>query len=394
MKSTFTVLTLLNFLRDVSISQTFQVKPTLHSRRTNSLHHGASSPLFASPLTLSPERQESETEQEEESYSVRAPLKFIGPYPCLGVRFPNLATAAQRERNESGITLDFVLDTAANINTLNAQVAQELSLQVTGQAAPGMATTGAFGGDLPTYYLGDVQLEGLGESIFMQNLTASAVPIASPASAGILSLAFLQSFGGGVEFDWQGNIETGIPPSLTFYADDVSNATQGRQCVSISRIPVTQLPSVEVEINGHIFPALLDTGSPVTVLNAQAAQQAGISTVLPNEQKPRNLLAALQGRFQEAQAAAKGQVLSIYGAQGKRINLVQSTDKLNVRIPTRDEGGSVDFEESHVYVGDLPGLAALQGLGVDTPPAVVLGMDVLRRRSHMFFRPIVDEVWL
>lgn len=54
---------------------------------------------------------------------VRAPLKFVGPYPCLALRFPHLATSSQRSRNETGISLDFVLDTAANTNTINAQVA-------------------------------------------------------------------------------------------------------------------------------------------------------------------------------------------------------------------------------------------------------------------------------
>ena len=37
-------------------------------------------------------------DDEEESTSVTSFLKFIGPYPCLPLRFPNLATSSQRER--------------------------------------------------------------------------------------------------------------------------------------------------------------------------------------------------------------------------------------------------------------------------------------------------------
>lgn len=397
MVSTYTALVLLNVLCFVFLSSAFHVQPFICHGHPTHRHGGVDSPLWASQSTQPLDQQEEAPTREhgDGTYSVRAPLKYIGPYPSLGVRFPHLATAAQVGRNESGVTLDFVLDTAANTNTINAQVAQALNLEVTGQAAPGMSSTGAIEGDLPTYYFGDMQLEGLGESVFMRNLTASALPVAGPASAGLLSLAFFQSIGGGVEFDWLGDTEAGRPPSLTFYATDVTNATQGRTCVPISRIPVTQLPSVELEINGHVFPALLDTGSPVTVLNAEAAKQAGISTILSKDaEKPRNPLDALQRRFQVSQAASKGQVLSMLDSQGKRINLVQSAEKWRICMPGRDGDSSVDFEEGHVYVGDLPGLAALEGLGVDAPPAVVLGMDVLRRRSHMFFRPQVDELWL
>jgi hypothetical protein len=39
------------------------------------------------------------------------------------------------------------------------------------------------------------------------------------------------------------------------------------------------LPSVTIKVNGVEMKALLDTGSPITVLNAQAAKLAGIETV-------------------------------------------------------------------------------------------------------------------
>jgi hypothetical protein len=324
---------------------------------------------------------------------VRAPLKYVGPYPCLGVRFPHLSTASQRERNETGVTLDFVLDTGANTNTINAQVAQQLSLNATGYAAPGVGTAGPIEGDLPTYLLGDLQLEGLGEEIFMSKLTASALPIASPASAGLLSLAFFHAFEGGVDFAWGRKEE---PPSLTFFSRRFVSATAGRQRVHIKRIPAIQLPTVEVMINGQLFPALLDTGSPVTVMNAKAAQKAGVATVEdPNPaKKSKNPFAAFAGRVQQANAASRGDVLSIFGAGGKQVNLLKSLDPVGLQMPTtEDTEDVVDFGAGTIFVGDLPGIMSLQGLDGATAPAVVLGTDVLRRKPHMLFRPVDNEVW-
>jgi hypothetical protein len=77
----------------------------------------------------------------------------------------------------TSISLDFVLDTAANTNKINAQVHKELQLEIVGSALPGVGSSGAImGGD--TFMLGDSQLEGLsGEPFtFMQKLTASALP--------------------------------------------------------------------------------------------------------------------------------------------------------------------------------------------------------------------------
>ena len=97
-------------------------------------------------------------QQDQQPNAVRAPLKYVGPYPCLALRFPHLATSSQRGRNVTGISLDFVLDTAANTNTLNGQVAQELQLEVVGEALPGVGAAGSIaGGD--TYLLGDCQLD-------------------------------------------------------------------------------------------------------------------------------------------------------------------------------------------------------------------------------------------
>merc|ERR1711906_95048 len=81
-----------------------------------------SSSLVASSTTDS-------TSHGENDAVVRSPMRFLGPYPTMPLRFPNLATPSQRERNVTGISLDWVLDTAANTNTINAAVALELGLE-------------------------------------------------------------------------------------------------------------------------------------------------------------------------------------------------------------------------------------------------------------------------
>ena len=92
--------------------------------------------------------------------TIKAPLKYIGPYPCLALRFPDLATPSQKKLNKKGISLDFVVDTAANTNTINGQVAKELGLEVVGNAPGGLGSQGAImGGDL--FSLGNAQLEGV-----------------------------------------------------------------------------------------------------------------------------------------------------------------------------------------------------------------------------------------
>jgi hypothetical protein len=329
----------------------------------------------------------------DDAFAIRAPLKFIGPYPTLALRFPHLATDSQRVRNITGVSLDFVLDTAANTNTIQQQVALELDLPVVGQALPGVGAAGAIlGGE--TYMLGDSQLDGLGEAgnfTFMTELTASALPVASPAAAGLLSLAFLYTFDG-VGFDWTASDEK--PSSVTFYQRVPDSALARMSRVAIQPIPMTQLPTVTLRVNGCDMPALLDTGSPITVFNAQAAEQAGIQTVAYDAGSSKNPLANMANRFQQAQAVARGDVLQVLGEKGP-ITLLKSSLPVSVSLPSTTPGNSVEFAQRSVYVGELPGLAALQGIvGMDaSSPAVVLGMDVLRQRPEMLLRARQNEVW-
>jgi len=379
--------------------------------------------------TLEAEKSTSDGPQDDESDSivVRAPLKFMGPYPTISLRFPNLATAAQRQRNVSGISLDFVVDTAANVNTINGQVAQELALGIVGQAASGVSATGPMKG-ASTFSLGDAELERAQFIVenqqkveeedeqevaqtnlrnetftFMTNLTASALPVANPFSAGLLSLSFLQCFQGGVEFGW-GQYDPKEKkvleyPSVSFHENEITlpaETTTRKNAATITPVPLTNLPSIMINVNGVKMPALLDTGSPLTVLNSAAAQAAGIAPKLSqtttSNKKNQGFFAKLQNRLEEGNAARRGELLTVAGPNGS-VQLVQSAEPVRVAVVGDEQEIELGHDPNHVYVGDLPGLAALNGLGVDSPPAVVLGMDVLQKRPKMLLRANQNKVY-
>ena len=146
----------------------------------------------------------------EETMALRAPLRWIGPYPALALSLPELSTPAQKARvltgadgPTSGVTLDFVVDTAANTNTISAQVAGPtsaggLELEQVGDIAGGVGAGGAIGGGA-TYWLGSAELADVPKSeriVFISCLQATALPIAAPAAAGLLGTSFLNSFPG------------------------------------------------------------------------------------------------------------------------------------------------------------------------------------------------------
>jgi hypothetical protein len=342
------------------------------------------------------EHEQEENKNDLEAMKISSPLKFIGPYPSLSLHFPTIATKSQRERNVTGISLDFVLDTAANTNTINAQVAAELNLDTVGSALPGYNAAGAMDG-ATTFSLSDCTLDTSREDMFMQGLTASALPVASPAAAGLLGVAFLNCFQGGVKFDWGENA------TVTFYGDcdGMGDDMDGMSMAPIEIIKDILLPSVILKINGKEIRALLDTGSPITVLNSAAAKLAGVDVIqiVHNEEADEegfknpfmNAIEKMKNANAIAQAAAKGDVLALAGAQGQAVQLLRSKNEAQICIG--GDGDDIIFPDSKVYVGDLPGLAALGGLdGISSPPAAVLGMDVLTRKSSMLYRQ--NEVYL
>lgn len=69
------------------------------------------------------------------------------------------------------------------------------------------------------------------------------------------------------------------------------------------------------------------------------------------------------------------------GTQGEWIELWKSSDD---SIQIGCNGASFLF--SPIYVGDMPRLSALGGLVASSPPAAILGMDMLRICPKMLYR--------
>lgn len=325
--------------------------------------------------------------------ALRAPLRMLGPYPVLSLRFNDMATPdrlkeQQKQTDERGVALDFVVDTAANVNTINARLAADLGLTAVGFDEGGVSAAGALAGGT-TFMLGTAQLNDLpkGERFdFLSNLTASALPVASPSGAGLLGVGFLFAFPGGVEFCWgdaaaaaspNGAATGGAAPSLTMFGD-----TSGTESLTdgLCEVPARQLESglvcVTMSVNGVEIPSLLDTGSPITVLNAAAAEAAGIEMPPPEDAAGMNPFAKAKAAMETAAAMASGEVAMIGGANGP-VTLRKIPQKSPIAL------GDAEMGSGRPYVGELPGLAALGGLGAGAGPAAVLGTDVLRQRRRL-----------
>lgn len=262
----------------------------------------------------------------------------------------------------------------------SGQVAEQLSLPRVGEAAGGVGAGGSIGGGA-TYLLGDCELGDLpkeGRFTLMSGLTASALPVAAPAAAGLLSIYFLASFPGGFEFRW-GPTEA-EPAWLTVFGDSQGTeaVVAGLNAAEVVQLPQSGLPTVTLTVNGVDMPALLDTGSPITVLNAAA----GAATGLTPHGGVGNPLARLAAGV--ARSGSRGEYLTIAGATGQPVRLTK-TAACEVSIAGADFGRST----CRVYVGELPGLAALDGLGDRAGPAAVLGTDVLRQRPRLVYKDSV-----
>ena len=326
--------------------------------------------------------------------ALRSPLRMLGPYPVLSLRFEDMETPEQfkeqqKQTGETGVALDFVVDTAANVNTINAKLAADLGLAAVGFDEGGVSAAGELAGGT-TYMLGTAQLNDLPKAArvdFLSNVTASALPVASPSGAGLLGVGFLFAFPGGVEFCWGDAAAAGsgeaaatpVLPSLTMYGDMAG--TEGLTD-SLSEVPARQLESglvcVTMRVNGVEIPSLLDTGSPITVLNAAAAEAAGIEMPKP-EDTGMNPFAKAKAAVEAAAAIASGEVAMIGGANGP-VMLRKIPEKAPIAL------GDAEIGAGRPYVGEIPGLAALGGLGAGAGPAAVLGTDVLRQRKKLVLR--------
>jgi hypothetical protein len=336
---------------------------------------------------------------------IRAPMRMAGPYPVLSLRFPEVTAPeemqqAQQMTGETGVAIEFMIDTAANINTINGQLAERvLNLTVVGGDTG--FPMGPFGGPR-TYLLGDCQLNDVPKDervLLLSGLQASGLPVGSPTGAGLLGIGFLFAFVGGVELNWgdlaavtaaqaagpgvaMGAMNPDSLPSLTMYSDIAAaeNLTEGLSEVPARQLADNALLSLTIKVNDVELPALLDTGSPITVLNAAAAKAVGVEVKEERDLSEMNWGAQIMNRFRIAKRITddfrKGDVVALPSPRGV-VYLKKAEQNVTLAL------GDAEFEETRLFVGEMPGLAALDGLGEDAKPAVLLGTDILRQRRKL-----------
>lgn len=72
--------------------------------------------------------------------------------------------------------------------------------------------------------------------------------------------------------------------------------------------------------------------------------------------------------------------------------LLKSSNNNNAVSVVAKDGSDIDCittqqqQQPSLFVGDISRLAALNGIDVDPPPAVVLGVEVLRLRPRILYR--------
>ena len=317
---------------------------------------------------------------------VVAPLVYKGPYPCLGLRFPHLH-AKDALVADKGVELDFLVDTGANVNSITAALVETYRLPKLAVDVPKPLATAGMGGALDPgdyYVLGDCGLAGLPsgqrDAIFMTNTTAAVLPRGPMDTDGLLGSSFVASFAG-VEFDWYGT--DGDPPTFCFYFGTQLPQGPGSVTQDMVQVPLQsffQLSTVEITVNGVVLKAMIDTGSPITVMSEEAAQRVGISTVSggvirgPTGEKPHKEL---------HHQKVGDPILHMGGVDGRPISVLRSSADVHIDV------GGASLGDGPVYAGNIPALSFFQSIPTelmkmsdnnpDDAPVAILGLDWLKR---------------
>ena len=359
-----------------------------------------------------PNKNAASTDSAPMLVAIVAPLHYQGPYPCLSLRFPGTGSRAKTP-------LNFLLDTGANVNAISRRVVKDwdfTEVSLPAEKKPAVATAAAgMGGSLEApaamYTLGDCQLHGMpagqDEFIFLRNLTAAALPMQQD---GILGLQFFWSFPAGVEFDWFGT--EGDPPTVVFYVGselpkEVAKSSNLHR-FALKALP-TQILSLTIQIHSTNttnatttttrLEAIVDTGSPVTVLSHQAAKQVGIETI--DVSKKQTVKRPFWNYSLKQQSGDDRLVVG--GVDGRIVTLRRSVSPVTIQVQSSDTNDTVCLGHGHVYVGELPGMAFLGGIPSRTKanmtvnsslPSVVLGLDILKQTYRMVVSASRQEIWL
>ena len=339
-----------------------------------------------SDTSLGPTSLEQDPQPPSSVLAVVAPLKYLSAanYPALQLNFPDLDQHFD-DGSVQGLSLDFILDTGANINTIDGAVVDAFNLPIAVSAEDlGLKGAAGMGGSLPIaniHQLGTCQLGGMPigtDFDFMYGLTAAKMPSPLPSGVGngLLGVTFFLSLPAGVEFDWYGT--NGDPPTIIFYygSETPVEALENMVCVKLERLPV-QIMTLTININGVDMKAVLDTGCPNTIITPDAAYRAGIETY--------------QEGLQAEELPLRQQVI---GATGVGIDGGQFHLDRSIYAVSCNSGGAY-LGETPVFVGELPGMAMIREFfGMESPPEAILGLDFLQRAYRIVLKVGKDELWI
>jgi len=338
--------------------------------------------------SLGPTSLEQEPQPPSQVLAVVAPLKYLGPsnYPALELLFPD-HQITQDDGSVQQTSLEFIMDTGANINTVDGAVVDFFDLPVAISAeelgAQGLQGAAGMGGTLPIcdiHTLGTCKLGGMPPETdfeFMYGLTAAKMPsLPAGVGNGLLGLTFFMSFPAGVEMDWYGT--NGDPPTVIFYygTETPKESLENMVCVPLERLSVG-IMALNVNVNGVDMKAILDTGAPYTILSPDAAYRAGIETYAETMERD-----DLPLRQQVVGATGTG-------IDGGKFKLDRSVSDVSITV------GGASLGETPVFVGELPGMAVLGELGMESPPQAILGLDFMQRAYRLVIKISDDsELWI
>ena len=322
------------------------------------------------------------SDEEISVVGVVARLTYSGPYACLGLNFPRLKSTTQQETDEeNGVSINFVLDTGANVNAISKDLASNLGLttvirkddlSIIGSAGAG----GSFqAGDI--VMLGDCQLSGMpteqANVTFMTNVTAASLDLGIKSiGCGLLGTSFFECFPAGVEFDWYGT--DGDPPTMIFYYGKhlPDDAKKNAFCVPLEEESFFGVPAITININGVNLRAIIDTGSPISILSPKVAEKAGLEII------------KYASAFEHED---HGPFIKIRGIDQGTVDLAKAS-KATVCI------GDISLENVQtLFIGELPGLAMASNFTTYKGPQALIGLDILRLTYRMILRLSEKEVW-
>lgn len=262
--------------------------------------------------------------------------------------------------NDQGDTARFIIDTGASMNLIQSSIVSKFGLQ--SQTSNAYSTGLGGGGTIASQMtqMSNMNLKTTSGSTYkLQNNIPLAIlsnPRAlPPGSDGLLGLQFLEALPGLVSFDLQANTIT--------YGDSVPPSSLSVQKVPFRKIATGLLVcDVYIQANSQAAPvcvtAMIDFGSTYSIANSLAVKALLGGDGLDSLPETNVKCMGIDGRPMTLKSVSVHMVR------------IGSSDPKNTR-PIKPAAGNTP---GTLFGADITGL---QQIGLNSVPAMILGMDVL-----------------